>query len=88
MFGGDGLYAESKIALEVLFNKWFSESWAEYLTLAGAVIGWTRGTGLMAQNNVLAEGVEKLGCRTFSTVCCLGVFGNSSCPFFSKPIVA
>lgn len=40
---------------------------AEYLTLAGAVIGWTRGTGLMAQNNILAEGVEKLGCRTFST---------------------
>jgi fatty acid synthase subunit alpha len=27
VFGGDGLYAESKIALEVLFNKWHSESW-------------------------------------------------------------
>lgn len=27
VFGGDGLYAESKIALEVLFNKWHSEGW-------------------------------------------------------------
>lgn len=48
VFGGDGLYAESKIALETLFNRWTSESWGSYLTVVGAVIGWTRGTGLMA----------------------------------------
>ncbi|KAJ1969576.1 fatty acid synthase alpha subunit Lsd1, partial [Dimargaris verticillata] len=29
-------------------------------------IGWTRGTGLMAPNNIVAEGLEKLGARTFS----------------------
>eukprot|EP00122_Pirum_gemmata_P021009 Pgem_evm1s19600 len=67
VFGGDGLYAESKIGLETLFNKWKSEDWAQYLTLAGACIGWTRGTGLMSANNIIADGVEKMGIRTFTT---------------------
>jgi fatty acid synthase subunit alpha len=67
VFGNDGLYAESKLGLEALFNKWTSEGWGDYIVLAGAVIGWTRGTGLMAGNNVAAEGVEGFGCRTFST---------------------
>ena len=65
-FGNDGLYSESKLALETLFNRWHSESWNSYLTICGAVIGWTRGTGLMSGNNMVAEGVEKLGVRTFS----------------------
>ncbi|EEH21370.2 fatty acid synthase subunit alpha [Paracoccidioides brasiliensis Pb03] len=65
-FGNDGLYSESKLGLETLFNRWFSESWASYLTICGAVIGWTRSTGLMNSNDILAEGVEKLGVRTFS----------------------
>jgi fatty acid synthase subunit alpha len=65
-FGNDGLYSESKLALETLFNRWHSESWGNYLTICGAVIGWTRGTGLMGGNNIVAEGVEKLGVRTFS----------------------
>lgn len=65
-FGNDGLYAESKIALETLFSRWHSESWGNYLTICGAVIGWTRGTGLMAGNNIVAEGIEKYGVRTFS----------------------
>ncbi|KAF2761297.1 3-oxoacyl-synthase [Pseudovirgaria hyperparasitica] len=65
-FGNDGLYAESKIALETLFSRWHSESWGSYLTICGAIIGWTRGTGLMAGNNVVAEGIEKYGVRTFS----------------------
>ena len=39
LFGNDGLYSESKIGLETLFNRWNSESWGEYLCLAGAVIG-------------------------------------------------
>ncbi|KAI7904710.1 fatty acid synthase [Cokeromyces recurvatus] len=67
-FGADGLYGESKISLETLFNRWYSESWSSYLLIAGAVIGWTRGTGLMNANNMVAEGVEALGVRTFSTV--------------------
>lgn len=65
-FGNDGLYSESKLGLETLFNRWHSENWSNYLTICGAVIGWTRGTGLMSGNNMVAEGVEKLGVRTFS----------------------
>ena len=65
-FGNDGLYSESKLALETLFNRWHSENWSSYLTICGAVIGWTRGTGLMGGNNIVAEGVEKYGVRTFS----------------------
>jgi len=65
-FGNDGLYSESKLALETLFNRWHSESWGNFLSICGAVIGWTRGTGLMGGNNVVAEGVEKYGVRTFS----------------------
>ncbi|GAA6028849.1 hypothetical protein JCM8097_007429 [Rhodosporidiobolus ruineniae] len=67
LFGNDGLYSESKISLETLFNRWSSESWGEYLCIAGAVIGWTRGTGLMSATNMVAEGVESHGCRTFSS---------------------
>ena len=40
LFGNDGLYSESKISLETLFNRWSAESWGEYLCLAGAVIGY------------------------------------------------
>lgn len=65
-FGSDGLYSESKLALETLFNRWHSEDWGNFLTICGAVIGWTRGTGLMAGNNIVAEGVEAYGVRTFS----------------------
>ena len=66
-FGNDGLYAESKVGLEALLNKWSSEDWADYLSLCGAVIGWTRGTGLMHGNDVAATGIEKeLRVRTFS----------------------
>jgi len=39
LFGNDRLYSESKISLETLFQRWASESWGEYLCLAGAVIG-------------------------------------------------
>jgi len=66
LFGSDGLYSESKISLETLFNRWSSESWGEYLCIAGAVIGWTRGTGLMSATNTVAQGIEDLGVRTFS----------------------
>ncbi|EPE03581.1 fatty acid synthase subunit alpha [Ophiostoma piceae UAMH 11346] len=65
-FGSDGLYSESKLGLETLFNRWHAEDWADYLSVCGAVIGWTRGTGLMSGNNIVAEGVEQYGVRTFS----------------------
>ncbi|CAH0517169.1 unnamed protein product [Peronospora belbahrii] len=66
-FGGDGLYAESKLGVESLMGKWHSEGWDDQLSIVGAIIGWTRGTGLMSGNNVVAAGVEKMGMRTFST---------------------
>ncbi|KAI9502453.1 acyl transferase domain-containing protein [Coemansia spiralis] len=66
-FGGDGLYGECKAGLETLFNRWNSEDWQDYISVAGAVIGWTRGTGLMSGNNLIAPDIERLGVRTFST---------------------
>ena len=68
VFGGDGLYAESKLGLEALAHKAGSEGWGDFISITGAVIGWTRGTGLMAGNNATAPGIEALGtCRTFSS---------------------
>ncbi|CAK4777199.1 unnamed protein product [Aphanomyces euteiches] len=67
--GGDGLNAEAKLGLEALVNKWHSEGWEHYLSIDGAVIGWTRGTGLMAGNKNVSAGIEKLDVRnTFSQV--------------------
>ncbi|OTB05653.1 hypothetical protein M426DRAFT_21686 [Hypoxylon sp. CI-4A] len=66
-FGNDGLYSESKIGLMALLNKWSSESWSDYLCLCGVIIGWTRGTGLMAANDAIADEIEKRGMTTFST---------------------
>lgn len=68
VFGGDGLYAESKLGLEALLNKYSSEGWHDYLSICGAIIGWTRGTGLMSGNNIVAPAMELRGLRTFSTL--------------------
>ena len=65
-FGMDGLYAEAKLGCESLMHKWKSEAWEDYLCIVSAVIGWTR-SALMHQNQMVAEGVEALGLRTFST---------------------
>ncbi|KAJ2078565.1 fatty acid synthase alpha subunit Lsd1 [Coemansia sp. RSA 988] len=59
VFGNDGLYGESKAALETAFNRWESEGWGSLVSVAGAVIGWTRGTGLMAANNPIAQYLEE-----------------------------
>ncbi|KAJ2472954.1 fatty acid synthase alpha subunit Lsd1 [Coemansia sp. RSA 2322] len=67
-FGSDGLYGESKAALHTAFSRWQSEGWAEFLSVAGANIGWTRATGLMAAHDAVAPAVERLGARTFSVV--------------------
>ncbi|ORX74997.1 hypothetical protein DL89DRAFT_320387 [Linderina pennispora] len=66
VFGGDGLYGESKAGLETLLNRWRSESWSAYLSIVGADIGWTRGTRMMDLNDTLAEVVEQHNVRTFS----------------------
>lgn len=67
IFGGDGLYSESKLGLESLMRKWRSEGWSDMLSICGCSIGWTRSTGLMSENDIVASDVEtKLGVRTFS----------------------
>ncbi|KAH9238140.1 hypothetical protein K456DRAFT_1828773 [Colletotrichum gloeosporioides 23] len=66
LMGNDGLYAESKRGLESLLSKWKCETWRDYLSMLGVVIGWTRGTGLMDDNDIVAQGVEGMGVRTFS----------------------
>ncbi|KAJ2035636.1 fatty acid synthase alpha subunit Lsd1 [Coemansia sp. S3946] len=76
-FGGDGLYGECKMGLMTVFNRWNSESWQDYLSIAGAVIGWTRGTNLMTVNNLVSPRMEQVGVRTFTTremaFCILGL---------------
>lgn len=66
IFGGDGLYSESKLGLESLLNKFHSESWSDYLLICGAIIGWTRGTGLMEGNDIVAQEIESHHVVTFS----------------------
>ncbi|PWN20843.1 hypothetical protein BCV69DRAFT_270565 [Microstroma glucosiphilum] len=63
--GFDGTYSESKLGLTTLANRWGSEGWSDYLSIVGAIIGWTR-TGLMDANNIVAEEIEKMGMRTYS----------------------
>ncbi|ANI41027.1 type I polyketide synthase [Mycolicibacterium vaccae] len=68
MFGGDGAYGESKAALDAVVARWKAEtSWAQRVSLAHALIGWTRGTGLMGHNDVIVDAVEEAGVTTYST---------------------
>ncbi|KAH9963029.1 hypothetical protein BGW80DRAFT_1463330 [Lactifluus volemus] len=54
-----GHYSESKISLEVFFNRWSSKRWGEYLWLVGAVIG-------PIQHDPSRQEVETHCVRTFS----------------------
>lgn len=68
MFGGDGAYGEAKSALDALVSRWHAEpSWASRVSLAHALIGWTRGTGLMGHNDAIVAAVEEAGVTTYST---------------------
>jgi fatty acid synthase len=68
MFGGDGAYGEAKSALDALVSRWNAESsWAARVSLAHAMIGWTRGTGLMGHNDAIVSAVEEAGVTTYST---------------------
>jgi fatty acid synthase len=69
MFGGDGAYGEAKAALDALVTRWRAErTWGDRVTLAHAIIGWVRGTGLMGGNDPVVEAVEAQGVRTWSPV--------------------
>ena len=68
MFGGDGAYGESKSALDAVVTRWKAEtSWAQRVSLAHALIGWTKGTGLMGHNDAIVGAVEEAGVTTYST---------------------
>ena len=68
MFGGDGAYGESKSALDAVVTRWGAESsWAARVTLAHALIGWTKGTGLMGHNDAIVDAVEAAGVTTYTT---------------------
>uniref|UniRef100_UPI0025DBFB4B beta-ketoacyl synthase N-terminal-like domain-containing protein n=1 Tax=Mycolicibacterium sp. TaxID=2320850 RepID=UPI0025DBFB4B len=68
MFGGDGAYGESKAALDAVVSRWNAESsWAQRVTLAHALIGWTKGTGLMGHNDAIVDAVEEAGVTTYTT---------------------
>ncbi|WP_396877170.1 fatty acid synthase subunit beta domain-containing protein [Mycobacterium sp. SMC-2] len=68
MFGGDGAYGEAKSALDAVVSRWQAESsWAARVSLAHALIGWTRGTGLMGHNDAIVDAVEQAGVTTYST---------------------
>ncbi len=68
MFGGDGAYGEAKSALDAVVARWHAESsWAQRVSLAHALIGWTRGTGLMGHNDAIVGAVEEAGVTTYST---------------------
>ncbi|KAA1373612.1 DUF1729 domain-containing protein [Aeromicrobium fastidiosum] len=67
MFGGDGGYGEAKASLDALVSRWSAErTWGERVTLAHAIIGWVRGTGLMGANDPLVDAVEAAGVRTWT----------------------
>ncbi|WP_304438561.1 beta-ketoacyl synthase N-terminal-like domain-containing protein, partial [Mycobacterium sp. GA-2829] len=68
MFGGDGAYGEAKASLDALVARWNAESsWAQRVSLAHALIGWTKGTGLMGHNDAIAGAVEEAGVTTYTT---------------------
>ncbi|MCB0929705.1 MAG: 3-oxoacyl-ACP synthase, partial [Mycobacterium sp.] len=68
MFGGDGAYGEAKAALDAIVSRWSAESsWAQRVTLAHALIGWTKGTGLMGHNDAVVSAAEEAGVVTYST---------------------
>ncbi|KAJ2524911.1 fatty acid synthase alpha subunit Lsd1 [Coemansia sp. RSA 2049] len=54
VFGGDGMYGETKAALQTVFNRSEAEAWRPHLAVVGAIVGWTRGTRLMRGNDSVA----------------------------------
>ena len=42
-------------------------SWAQRVSLAHALIGWTKGTGLMGHNDAIVGAVEEAGVTTYTT---------------------
>ena len=51
-----------------MVNRWNAEaSWAQRVSFAHALIGWTKGTGLMGHNDAIVGAVEEAGVTTYTT---------------------
>ncbi|KAJ2655345.1 fatty acid synthase alpha subunit Lsd1 [Coemansia sp. RSA 1200] len=70
VFGGDGMYGETKAALQTVFNRSEAEAWRPHLAVVGAIVGWTRGTRLMRGNDAVAPlVVDGAGAGTGTGAC-------------------
>ena len=69
MFGGDGAYGEAKSALDAVVDALEAPSrrGRSGSALAHALIGWTKGTGLMGHNDAIVGAVEEAGVTTYTT---------------------
>ena len=51
-------------ALDAVVARWSAESsWAQRVTIAHALIGWTKGTGLMGHNDAIVDAARQVGIR-------------------------
>ena len=66
IFGNDGMYGESKIAMLAIMNKLKAEGYSPNTSAICTEIGWTR-SSLMADHNLVAQGIEQQGVTTFET---------------------
>lgn len=66
VFGNDGMYGESKISMLAIMNKLKAEGFTPNTSAICAEIGWTR-SALMADHNLVAQGIEEHGVTTFDT---------------------
>jgi fatty acid synthase subunit alpha len=89
VFGGDGLYAESKFSMLAIMNKLKPEGWYPGVSAVAAEIGWTRST-LMAAHNIVAQGIEQNGVVTFDTkeMALLVIATGLSCAYSEGSLVA
>ncbi|KAJ1952120.1 fatty acid synthase alpha subunit Lsd1, partial [Linderina pennispora] len=54
------------MALLSIYDRWHAELWSEYVSVAGIDIGWVRGTNFTGPAQMIYEGLEKSGLRTYS----------------------
>ena len=55
----------SAVTVDAVVARWKAEtSWSQRVSLAHALIGWTKGTGLMGHNDAIVDSVEEAGVTT------------------------
>lgn len=67
IFGNDGMYADSKLALRSLYHKYHSENLKNDFLICGLKIGWTN-SALMSNTSYMSDFIEqKYNIPTFTT---------------------